>query len=347
MKLITPKKSAKHGANLQDALCRFGGRKSEWIDLSSAVSPYSWWREREHSLPVPSEIVSELPVNSGSMLASIERYYGAPGLPVAGSQMAIQWLPRCFELGTVWVLSGTYGEHVYCWSVAGHTVIEKTQAELELSLQDTSALPDVLVIVNPGNPGGERFSTTQLKDWAERLSACGGCLVVDEAFMDVTPDKSLLQQNLLDNIVVLRSVGKFFGLAGLRFGVLFASETLKQVFSTFAGPWGVSGLSAWIVEQALRDTHWQALQQKRITEEQSARESLFPKDILIATEGLFTTVSSVDPIELQAQLAEQRVWVRAFPDQKRVRFGMIRSEDFERVKRAVEGLGFNTNKRAF
>ncbi|MBS7676289.1 aminotransferase class I/II-fold pyridoxal phosphate-dependent enzyme, partial [Vibrio cholerae] len=77
---------------------------------------------------------------------------------------------------------------------------------------------DVLVVVNPNNPTGLSLSPQRLLDWHSRLAQRGGWLVVDEAFIDVTPDLSLASHADQVGLIVLRSFGKFFGLAGVRLG---------------------------------------------------------------------------------------------------------------------------------
>ena len=73
-----------------------------------------------------------------------------------------------------------------------------------------------MVLVQPNNPTGALFARSRLLDWHARLARRGGWLVVDEAFIDPTPDASLAPMAGADGLVVLRSLGKFFGLAGAR-----------------------------------------------------------------------------------------------------------------------------------
>ncbi len=63
--------------------------------------------------------------------------------------------------------------------------------------------------------------------------------------MDCTPTQSLLNDPLDDNVFVLRSVGKFFGLAGARVGFLFGEQGLLDSIANKLGPWTIPGPSRW------------------------------------------------------------------------------------------------------
>jgi len=257
MQLINVAETVIHGADLQRAIKQFGGEAQQWLDLSSAVSPYCWWSERGQGLSCPVSFIHELPGIQPELNRAIRTYYGHEGLLVPGSQRAIAELPGCFSRGKVWILAGTYGEHASCWKKAGHSVYEKTAADIRQAFNavanNNHELPDMLVLVNPGNPGGERSSAAELHGWSEQLKQRQAWLLCDEAFMDCTPDDSLLTQTLADNMLVLRSLGKFFGLAGLRIGVVFATADVLQNLASRLGPWPVAGHSLWLTQQALGD----------------------------------------------------------------------------------------------
>ena len=75
------------------------------------------------------------------------------------------------------------------------------------------------------------------------LAEHNGWLVVDEAFMDSTPEQSISPDLPLKNLIVLRSVGKFFGLAGIRAGFVLAEEKVLQVMREHFGPWSISAFA--------------------------------------------------------------------------------------------------------
>ena len=128
-------------------------------------------------------------------------------MPAPGSQAIIQCLPRLLTPTRVAVITPTYREHVTCWSAAAHHVLEVRGPE-EIA-EDTG----VVVIADPNNPDGRLFNP-------ELLLGLGGkrLLIVDEAFADVVPEHQPCLQAGRPNLIILRSFGKFFGLAGMRLG---------------------------------------------------------------------------------------------------------------------------------
>lgn len=207
-----------HGGRLHATARRYGIPEQEWLDLSTGINPEGY--------PVPAltpELWCRLPDGDDALRAAAVRYYGNESLlPVAGSQAAIQALPRLRPPARVGVLSPTYGEHTRAWRRAGHTVRELSMEEVGTSL---SAF-DVVVLANPNNPTGLHLARAMLLGWRARLAARGGWLVVDEAFMDATPEESLANGVTEPGLIVLRSLGKFFGLAGARVGFVFAVPEL-------------------------------------------------------------------------------------------------------------------------
>jgi cobalamin biosynthetic protein CobC len=132
-----------------------------------------------------------------------------------------------------------------------------------------------LVIVNPNNPTATQIDVCTLKAWARRLE-CGGILIVDEAFADITPHASLLSAgDLPANVLVLRSFGKFFGLAGVRLGFAFAPQALRAELRRNLTLWGVSGPAQALGERALADGAWQRAQRRQLSADSEMTTALF------------------------------------------------------------------------
>jgi cobalamin biosynthetic protein CobC len=133
------------------------------------------------------------------------------------------------------VLTPCYAEHPHAWQRAGHS----WSSWLTTGRCALDSL-DVLVLVNPNNPTGRLMPRERLLAWHARLAARGGWLVVDEAFMDNTP-QTAWRPCRSAGLIVLRSFGKFFGLAGVRLGFVLAEPALLQALAELLGPWTVSG----------------------------------------------------------------------------------------------------------
>jgi len=317
-----------HGGNLRDAAQRYG--RDDWIDLSTGINPHGY------PAPAPSAAAwHRLPEPDPALLAAACTYYRAPQLlPVAGTQAAIQALPRLRAPSRVAVSSPSYAEHAHHWGLHGHTRRQVPYAELEAAIDDS----DVVVVVNPNNPTGETILPERLLDWAARLGARGGWLVVDEAFGDATTSLSIASHAAEPGLIVLRSVGKFFGLAGLRLGFVAAHERVLADLADLLGPWAVSGPAQEVALTALRDTRWQ--QDTRIGLKQSGyRMSRLLMEHGIASAGtpLFRWWPEARPEAFHEHMAARGIWCRLFRDAARgIRVGLPAGEhDWRRLEQAL------------
>jgi len=320
-----------HGGRLRAAAAHYGIPLSQWLDLSTGINPSPW--------PVsslPHEAWQRLPEDEDGLTEAACSYYGAPTLrPVAGSQAAIQALPALRPRPSrVGVLTPAYAEHAHAWRRYGHDVIPLASDAI------ADALPtlDVLVVVNPNNPTGERFAPATLLDWHARLAARDGWLIVDEAFMDATPEWSLAPYGDRRGLIVLRSLGKFFGLAGARVGFVLAARNFLDVLSDRLGPWTVAGPSRFIAAQALADRTWQETARARLAQETRRLATLLSRHELAPGGGaaLFQWVRTSRAISIHEHLARLGILTRLFTEPLGLRFGLPMGEaQWERLAKAL------------
>lgn len=319
-----------HGGNLRDAMARFGGEARDWIDLSTGLNP------RGYPAPaIPSDAWHRLPESDPALLDAAQAYYGAPRmLAIAGTQAAIQALPQMRVPRRVAVASPSYAEHAHHWIRHGHAVTEVPYNELEAALPGC----DIMVVCNPNNPTGATVPPQTLLEWAIDLGSRGGWLIVDEAFADVTPDNSVAQWSNRPGLIVLRSVGKFFGLAGVRVGFVAAHADVLTLLASTLGPWTVSGPAQHIVQAALRDGAWQVETRARLLAGGARMRQLLSKHG-IASSGcaMFQWWPEADPEAFREHMAERRIWVRLFPLAARgIRVGLPADEQsWLRFKQAL------------
>ncbi len=326
-----------HGGKLRHAAQRYAIALDEWMDLSTGLNPQGW------PVPdIPAEAWARLPEDDDDLRTLAQQYYGAAHcLPVAGSQAAIQILPQLYAQMKnplfVGMLNPAYAEHAHAWRRAGFEVRLLTVAEIEAQLDQL----DILLLVNPNNPTGHVFSPAQLLRWHQRLVLRGGSLIVDEAFMDATPDDSLAPYSDRDGLIVLRSLGKFFGLAGARVGfVLAAPDTLNRL-KNILGPWPISGPSRVIAIAALQDTHWQAQTRQSLPRQGQRLKNLLQKYNLDPDGGtvLFQWLQTPLAESIYQQLAQQGILVRLFSEPLSLRFGLPANEmQWRRLESALAGL---------
>ncbi len=307
-----------HGGRLRDAATQYDIPLADWLDLSTGINPQGW--------PVPAlppAVWQRLPEADDGLETAAAAYYGnASLLPVAGSQAAIQLLPTLLPRAAVACISPLYSEHPQAWQRAGHKVRFLQNALLPRVL--AAATPYVL-LCNPNNPTADRHPRELVLDAAAQLKKRGGHLIVDEAFIDPTPEQSvtpLAGTAEAPNLIVLRSLGKFFGLAGARVGFLFAGRELLGRLAESLGPWSVSGPGREAARLALQDTAWQAATRQRLNaDSERLRQLLAPLGEVKAT-ALFATLSSAQTGELHKHLARSAILTRRFEQQPLLRCGL-------------------------
>ncbi|MCW9088958.1 MAG: threonine-phosphate decarboxylase CobD [Gammaproteobacteria bacterium] len=330
-----------HGGRLREAACRYAIPLDAWLDLSTGINPLGW--------PVPmlsADCWQRLPEEDDGLELAATTYYGSGELlPVAGSQAAIQALPRLRVAARVGMLWPSYVEHAAAWRAAGHEVVELRADAIERMLPQL----DVLLLVNPNNPTGERFTLAQLLAWRQALSARGGWLVVDEAFVDATPERSLAHHAGEEGLVVLRSLGKFFGLAGVRVGFVFAWPGLRQRLAALLGPWSVSGPSREVARLALADIPWQATNRACLQRDSERLHILLASHGLTPAGGtaLFCYCQSEAAAGLHEALARQGILTRLFHDPAALRFGLPGSdEEWQRLACGLAAVMTTTTQKA-
>jgi cobalamin biosynthesis protein CobC len=237
-----------HGGGLAIAAARYGGRIEDWLDLSTGINPCP-----PALPPIDARLWHRLPdreCDEDARCAARDFYGTGAIMPLAvpGTQSVIQLLPRLLQGDKkAAILSPTYGE--YGRSFARHGLMVDCIDDLAAVNRDHG----LVVVVNPNNPTGRAFEPGVLLALAETMRQWGGTLVVDEAFGDCMPHLSLASAvGQHDNLVIFRSFGKFFGMAGVRLGFVIANDAISNQFADGLGPWAVSGPALGIASALLR-----------------------------------------------------------------------------------------------
>jgi cobalamin biosynthetic protein CobC len=320
-----------HGGRLRQFALRYQRPEADWLDLSTGINPNGW------PVPeLPASVWQRLPENDDGLIQAAQRYYQTNALlAVPGSQAAIQQLPYLRQQSRVGILSPAYAEHAHCWQQAGHTVLPVDAANLDLTTLD------VLIVVNPNNPTGQKISKAQLSDCHQQLQQRQGWLIVDEAFIDSTPGQSLLRDTPKEGLIILRSLGKFFGLAGLRVGFVSATTDILNRLEQALGPWPIAHASRYIATLALEDTAWQQHTAAELKQASQRLQALLTEQGLEPGGGcdLFQWVRTDRAKTVHHQLAQQGVLTRLFETPMSVRFGLPAKEtDWQRLQAALESL---------
>jgi cobalamin biosynthetic protein CobC len=329
-----------HGGDLAAARRLFPDAPKPFIDLSTGINP------NPYPLPhLPAELFARLPdaATTAGLAAAAATSYGAPSaahvVPAPGTQILLSLVAGLVRPGRAAILSPTYNEHARAARVAGHSVIETRESA---ALSDA----DLAIVTNPNSPDGRLIEREALLALAANLQTRGGVLVVDEAFMDVVPSGLSLTGDVgRGNLIVLRSFGKFFGLAGIRLGFALLDQPSAVRLAAMLGPWAVSGPALAIGTAALADTAWIEATRHRLVAASGRLDGILIGAGLGIPGGtaLFRLVRTPAAPALFHHLGCAGILVRKFPDNTTwLRFGLpAGEEEWQRLQIAVDAFHNN------
>ncbi|MDG4720246.1 MULTISPECIES: threonine-phosphate decarboxylase CobD [Thalassospira] len=348
----SPASPINHGGAIDAAARKYGIPAHRWLDLSTGINPVAYpvaeiatahWQR----LPLSSEL-------DGLKHAAC-KYYGVPDtqylVAAPGTQALIQtipyWLPDHAELSGIHIMGPTYGEHARCWQRAGHDCeLHETAADNRKArardILATATPGTVVVIVNPNNPDGGILPPDDIAELAALAEQADSWLIVDEAFMDCQPGFSVCPMIYrLPRTLILRSFGKFFGLAGVRLGCLVTAPNLATDLSDRIGPWAIPGPTIEIATRAFSDTSWQTETRQRLAADGNRLDDLIAAKTSLTRSGttdLFRYYDGTDCAQLADHLARHGILVRLFDhDITKVRFGFPgTTTDWQRIETALD-----------
>lgn len=329
-----------HGGDVAAARRLFRGAPQPCIDLSTGINPYPYRLPR-----FSADLFERLPAPAATAELAVvaARAYGAPSaahvVPAPGTQILLPLVAGLLRPGRAAVISPAYGELARAAALAGH----KVTAVRDLGAAGNARL---VLVGNPNNPDGRLFAPADLLRLANDLHRRGGILVVDEAFMDVgPPGASLAGRRNRGNIVVLRSFGKFFGLAGIRLGFALAAPPLAARVAATLGPWAVSGPALAAGTTALADAAWIDQTRRRLAASAERLGAALEASGFTALGGtsLFRLVRVRGANKLFRHLGRAGILVRIFPEHPDwVRFGLPANQaSWRRLQTALAAFRHN------
>lgn len=312
--------SLQHGGQLQAACQHYGGTPEQWVDLSTGIAPWSY------PLPmVPESVWQRLPETEDGLIDIAAHYYDVSPtecLAVAGSQWAIEHIPFCYSKPLqVLMLAHGYSEHAKAWLNAGHSVIEVTDVH---QLEEQAGHYDACILIQPHNPLGITLNEKQLQQIKHKLRQ--GILIIDETFADSRPTPTL---PLTMHTWKLRSIGKFFGLAGIRLGFVLANDAQLNRLSLRQSPWSVSNPARWAGMRALQDRPWQDEQRMRLKQHSKRLSELLVAHGFnsINQTDYFVTITSEQSQAWIESAAQSQLLLRHLPAINGIRFGLPANEN--------------------
>ncbi|GAA5080576.1 threonine-phosphate decarboxylase CobD [Roseibacterium beibuensis] len=311
-------KTRDHGGGIDAAAAHYGGARADWLDLSTGINPVPY--PIGH---IPEHAWTALPDQAAldRLLAAARSFWDVPegaGIVAAnGASALIVQMPRLAERGRVSIPGPTYNEHAAAFRAAGWDVGESNAK--------------ARVVVHPNNPDGRLWSDAELTG--------ADLTVIDESFCDTCPEESHIDRATEPGVVVLKSFGKFWGLAGLRLGFAIARPETCARLSEALGPWSVSGPALQIGAVALGDRAWAEMTRVRLARDAARLDAMLEAKgaTLIGGTSLFRTYAVPDAAAWQDKLAQAQIWTRVFPYSGTwLRLGLPGGEDdWHRLWRAL------------
>ncbi|MBC6442265.1 MAG: pyridoxal phosphate-dependent class II aminotransferase [Rhodobacteraceae bacterium] len=286
-----------HGGNIDAAVAQYGGRRAEWLDLSTGINL------RPYPLPdIPAHFWHALPDSAAqsALIDAARSFWDVPAgigiLPAPGVSVLIAVLPRLAARATVRIEPLTYNEHAAAFRAAYWSVRTGGQTLGQ-------------VVVNPNNPCGRLWTADEV------MAAHRVLTIVDESFCDVCPEASLVALAHRPGVVVLKGLGKFWGLAGIRLGFALARPQTVVRLAEMLGPWAVSGPAQHIGAAALRNHDWAATTRTRLQADANRLDRLMAPVARGKPCGtsLFRLYDVGDAATLHDRLARHKIWTRVFP----------------------------------
>lgn len=327
-----------HGGQVQAIMRNFSGAPEPFVDLSTGISPYPY----PFSLPAPS-ILTRLPEQDEeqALLADAARAYGLTSTTLlaagAGTQLLISLLPYVLRGDHATILGPTYNGHATAWQHAGVSLQVTSDMESMMALAPRPG--HVMIVCNPNNPDGRRYSPDILRTLADHCANHGGYLVIDEAYVDFEPSLSLALALPHPGLCILRSFGKSYGLPGIRLGFFLASAPLVKRMSHMLGDWPVSIPAIHAGRAALSDPLWLKQQSDRL--ERDIRQLVHILQTIdlpvVGQTKLFVLVRTAQAPALWCWLCQHGIITRIFPDQPTdIRFGLpANANDWTRLEHAL------------
>ncbi|MDE3059969.1 MAG: pyridoxal phosphate-dependent class II aminotransferase [Pseudomonadota bacterium] len=319
-----------HGGNLSGLTQRYPDAPRPLIDLSTGINPYPY------PLSLKEEWTHQLPdvIAMAEAQRAAAQYYNVNEIVLAPGMQPLIFALACLRLkehgrSRIVIVSPTYAEHARVWEDAGHEIIPATIEAVE---------GDVVILANPNNPDGRQVQPQRLLAMAESLAARNGWLIIDESFTDLLPQLSMAAYvTKRPNIAVLRSCGKFFGVAGLRISGAAAPAEWMPWLRIALGPWPISTIACHILPQMLKDTAWIDSTRRKLAEESAAwRNILAQYFTVIGHTPLFTLIETPEAERWHDYLASRGILIRRFATQPNwLRFGLPMQSRIERLRTAL------------
>lgn len=250
-----------HGGNIQEICSRYGLEPGGLLDFSANINPLGYPPSLSKALREGLPSILHYPdINCTRLRRAIAQkthHKEEEVLIGNGSTELMYLIPRAFRPQKGLVFEPTYSEYGRALRLAGANVEKLVSTEVGATrrVAPTSGQSQMVFICNPNNPTGDLIRKEEILALAEGLPQC--LMVIDEAFMDFVDEPHkytvLPEAGRVKNLIVLRSMTKFFGYPGLRLGYMVSHREVISQAEGHKEPWTVNALAQLAGEVALKD----------------------------------------------------------------------------------------------
>lgn len=302
-----------------------------WLDLSTGINPDAWTGTADFPIDwqrLPDETALH------ALEAVAAAHFGARGphvLALPGTEFGLRSLAGLGLPAPFRHVSPGYRTH-------GEALPGSRPISFD-ALAEEAARGGTIVLANPSNPDGRLVPAAELLALADALARSGGWLVIDEAFIDAHADCSILAMlNGTEPVIITRSFGKFFGLAGLRLGFALGPATVIAKWRIAVGSWPLSAAAIAIGAAAYADAEWIGATRIALADRAAALDAVLRRHGLEPTGAspLFRLVNC-DAFLMFERLARKGILTRPFDYAPRwLRLGIpAETSDLARLDKAL------------
>ncbi len=245
-----------HGGNVYETASRLGCSPDKILDYSASINPFGPPEGLADEFIAYFHRLQHYPdIGNTALIDALSDFHGISREHIVvgnGSTELIYWLPIALGIQSATVSLPTFSEYRKAFELQGvklHKLITTCATDFQPTLEQLrsaceATTPEAILLTNPGSPSGALISQDVrewLIQWSRKQDAFS---IVDEVFVDFCEEQSL-KKHLEDstNLVLIRSMTKFFGVPGLRLGYLLTSRPIAERMRSALPPWSVNTLA--------------------------------------------------------------------------------------------------------
>lgn len=257
-----------HGGNIREIARMFNKDEASLLDFSANINPLGMSEKAKNAIIESITASENYPDNNAaSLIEQLSTYHSMDKrqlLAGAGAIEFIYLIPRLFPPGKALIVGPAFSDYERALRISGWEVdylLLNSEENFKFDLEQLKLKFDEgygqLWIANPANPTGIAVNLEAMSEIIKIAQNRGVTVVVDEAFIDFCEEESFKKQvTKFENLIVIRSLTKFFALAGLRIGYVIANSKIIQKIALIKEPWRLNSIAEAAAVESLKDKEY-------------------------------------------------------------------------------------------